>query len=352
MTIPPGSTIGILGGGQLGRMLAIAAAQLGYRAHIYAPDAGGPAADVTAHWTQGEYEDVAALQAFAAGVDALTFEFENIPTAPLATLNGLRPPLRALEIAQDRLEEKRFVTGLGGRPAPFAAVDDRAGLDAALAEIGAPAVLKTRRFGYDGKGQARIMAPDDADAAWDAVRGAPCVLEGFVRFDAEFSVLLCRGADGEIALWDSPRNVHKDGILDTSIVPAGPELDGAVAKGRALAQAIAAALDYVGVLAVEFFALGEEAIFNEMAPRVHNSGHWTIEGATASQFENHIRAVCGLPLGDTGLVTAGAEMTNLIGADADRWAALLAEPGAHLHLYGKGEARPGRKMGHVIRLRL
>ena len=350
MTIPPGSTIGIFGGGQLGRMLAIAAAQLGYRAHVYAPDKSGPAADVAADWTQGDYEDVAALQSFAARVDALTFEFENIPTKPLATLTGLRPPLKALEIAQDRLEEKRFVTGLGGRPAPFAAVDDRTGLDAALARIGAPAVLKTRRFGYDGKGQARIMAPGEADAAWDAVRGAPSVLEGFIRFDAEFSVLLCRGADGGIVCWDSPRNVHRDGILDTSTVPAGPGLEAAIGKGRALGERIAAALDYVGVLAVEFFALGEEAIFNEMAPRVHNSGHWTIEGALTSQFENHIRAVCGLPLGDTALVTAGAEMTNLIGADADGWGALLAEPGAHLHLYGKGEARPGRKMGHVTRL--
>jgi 5-(carboxyamino)imidazole ribonucleotide synthase len=348
--IPPGSTIGIIGGGQLGRMLALAAAQLGYRCHIYAPDADSVAAEVSAGFTRGAFDDVAAIARFAESVDVVTYEFENIPTAPLAALTRLHPPARALEIAQDRLEEKTFVTALGGRPAPFAAVDDRAGLAAALAEIGAPAVLKTRRFGYDGKGQARIMAPDEADAAWEAVRGARCVLEGFVRFEAEFSVLLCRGADGETLFWDSPRNVHRDGILDTSTVPAGPDLAAAIAKGRALAGAIAGALDYVGVMAVEFFALGGEAIFNEMAPRVHNSGHWTIEGATASQFENHIRAICGLPLGDTGLVAAGAAMTNLIGADADDWAAILAEPGAHLHLYGKGEARPGRKMGHVTRV--
>jgi 5-(carboxyamino)imidazole ribonucleotide synthase len=348
--IPPGSTIGIIGGGQLGRMLALAAAQLGYRCHIYAPDADSVAAEVSAGFTQGAFDDAEAIARFANSVDVVTYEFENIPIAPLAALTRLHPPARALEIAQDRLEEKTFVTALGGRPAPFAAVEDRAGLDAALAEIGAPAVLKTRRFGYDGKGQARIMAPDEADAAWEAVRGARCVLEGFVRFEAEFSVLLCRGADGETLFWDSPRNVHRDGILDTSTVPAGPDLDAAIAKGRALAGAIAGALDYVGVMAVEFFALGGKAIFNEMAPRVHNSGHWTIEGATASQFENHIRAICGLPLGDPGLVAAGAAMTNLIGADADGWAAILAEPGAHLHLYGKGEARPGRKMGHVTRV--
>ena len=350
MTIPPGATIGILGGGQLGRMLAIAAVQLGYHAHIYAPDEGGPAADVTAHWRQGAYEDVAALAAFAAEVDALTFEFENIPTAPLIGLGGLRPPLRALEIAQDRLDEKRFAASLGGRPAPFAAVGSEAELQAALAQVGAPALLKTRRFGYDGKGQARIMTPDEAGAAWAAVGGAPSLLEGFVRFDAEFSVLLCRGADGETLFWDSPRNIHQDGILDTSTVPAGTDLEAAITKGQTLAGRIADELDYVGVLAVEFFALGEEAIFNEMAPRVHNSGHWTIEGAVTSQFENHIRAVCGLPLGSTARTAPRVEMRNLIGADADGWREILADAAAHLHLYGKSEARTGRKMGHVTRL--
>ena len=349
MIVPPGSTIGILGGGQLGRMLAMAAAQLGYRSHIYAPDPGGPAADVTIDWTHGAYEDAAALAAFAGEVDALTFEFENIPTAPLTGLAGLRPPLKALEIAQDRLEEKLFAASLGGRPAPFAAVASEADLQTALAEIGTPALLKTRRFGYDGKGQARIMAPDEAAAAWAAVGGAPSLLEGYVRFDAEFSVLLCRGADGEIRFWDAPRNVHKDGILDTSTVPAGSELSPAIDKGRALAARIADALDYVGVLAVEFFAFGEEAIFNEMAPRVHNSGHWTIEGAVTSQFENHVRAICGLPLGSTARTAPRVEMRNLIGADADSWPEILADPAAHLHLYGK-EVRPGRKMGHVTRL--
>ena len=350
MTVAPGSTIGIIGGGQLGRMLAMAAAQLGYRTHIYAPDADSVAAEVAAGFTRGAFDDGATLAAFAAGVDVVTYEFENIPTAPVAGLERLQPPVRALEIAQDRLEEKRFVAGLGGQPAPFAAVDNRAGLDAALAGIGVPALLKTRRFGYDGKGQARITAPDEAESAWAAVRGAPSVLEGFIRFDAEFSVILCRGLNGETIFWDSPRNVHRNGILDTSAVPAGADLEPAIVRGRALAAQIAAALDYVGVLTVEFFALRGEAIFNEMAPRVHNSGHWTIEGAATSQFENHIRAVCGLPLGSTERTAPRVEMQNLIGADAEAWREILADPAAHLHLYGKSEARPGRKMGHVTRM--
>ena len=348
--VPPGATIGIIGGGQLGRMLAIAAAQLGYRTHIYAPDEDSVAAEVAADFTQAAFGDADAIARFAAGVEVVTYEFENIPGAPLAGLARLHPPVRALEIAQDRLAEKEFVVSLGGRPAPFAGVNDAAELEAALADIDTPAILKTRRFGYDGKGQVRIKAATEVEAAWSAVGGAPSVLEGFIRFDAEFSVLLCRDRDGRTVFWDSPRNVHEGGILAISTVPAGPELDAAIAKGRALAGRIAAALDYVGVLAVEYFALGDEAIFNEMAPRVHNSGHWTIEGAVTSQFENHIRAVCGLPLGSTALRAPRVEMRNLIGADAASWPAILAEPDAHLHLYGKGEARPGRKMGHVTRL--
>jgi 5-(carboxyamino)imidazole ribonucleotide synthase len=353
MIVPPGSTIGIIGGGQLGRMLALAAAQLGYRCHVYAPDAHGPAADVAARFTKGDFDDVAALGRFLAEVDVATYEFENIPTGPLAAIDGgaaIHPPLAALEIAQDRLAEKRFIEGLGGRPAPFAAVDDRAGLDAALAKVGAPAILKTRRFGYDGKGQGRIMVPEDADAAWEAVRGAPSILEGFIRFDAEFSVLLCRGQDGEAVTWDAPRNSHEGGILVRSQVPAGPELGGAIAQGKALAGRVADALGHVGMLTLEFFATGGEALFNEMAPRVHNSGHWTIEGALTSQFENHVRAICGLPLGDPGLVVPRVEMRNLVGGEADAWREILTDPTAHLHLYGKSEARPGRKMGHVTRL--
>ena len=353
MIVPPGSTIGIVGGGQLGRMLAMAAAQLGYRCHIYAPDPSCVAAEVAAEYSEGAFDDEGALTRFAAEIDVATYEFENIATAPLAALAELvplHPSVEALTIAQDRLEEKNFIQRHGGRPAPFAPVDDRASLDAALAAIGTPAILKTRRFGYDGKGQVRIDHPEAADAAWAAVRGAPCVLEGFIRFDAEFSILLCRNADDRVAIWPAPRNRHEDGILAASTVPAGADLAAAIAEGEALARRIAQALDYVGVMAMEFFAVGAAAVFNEMAPRVHNSGHWTIEGARTSQFENHIRAICGLPLGATDLSAPCVEMRNLIGAEADGWAGILADPAAHLHLYGKGEARPGRKMGHVTRL--
>jgi len=353
MIVPPGSVIGIVGGGQLGRMLALAAAQLGYRCHVYAPDTEGPAAAVAWRFSEGAFEDEAALGRFANEVDVVTYEFENIPVAALASIAEripLYPPTKSLETAQDRLAEKSFVQGLGGRPAPFAPVDDRAGLDAALEEIGAPAILKTRRFGYDGKGQARIDSAADTDVAWAAVRGAPSVLEGFVRFDAEFSILLCRGADGETVTWDAPRNRHEGGILAQSQAPAGPELAAAVADGEALARRVADALGHVGMLTLEFFAVGDQALFNEMAPRVHNSGHWTIEGALTSQFENHIRAICGLPLGATDLIVPRVEMRNLVGGSANDWREILEDRSAHLHLYGKDEARPGRKMGHVTRL--
>jgi 5-(carboxyamino)imidazole ribonucleotide synthase len=350
MIVPPGSSIGIVGGGQLGRMLAMAAAQLGYRCHIYAPDESPPAAEVAAEFTRGEYDDEAALARFGASVAVATYEFENIAAGPLAALAEqvpLYPPRRALEIAQDRLAEKEFVIGLGGRPAPFAAVGSQEELAEALTAIGTPAILKTRRFGYDGKGQARIMTAQEAGAAWAAMRGAPALLEGFIDFAAEFSILLCRGRSGETVLWDAPRNRHKDGILDSSCVPGGEAVVGCVAEAEVLARQVADALDYVGVLAIEFFATAEGPVFNEMAPRVHNSGHWTIEGSLSSQFENHIRAICGLPLGATGLVVPEVTMRNLIGADAEQWQELLADRAAHVHLYGKGEARPGRKMGHV-----
>jgi len=353
MIVPPGSTIGIVGGGQLGRMLAIAAAQLGYKCHIYAPDETPPAVEVAAAFTRGAFDDAEALRRFGAQVDVATYEFENIPAAAITALGEatrLHPSPRSLEIAQDRLSEKHFITALGGQPAPFRAVASLAELAAALAELGAPAILKTRRLGYDGKGQVKISDPGEAEAAWDAVQGAPSVLEGFVRFDAEFSILLCRGADGAVVNWDAPRNIHSDGILDRSIVPAGPALAPAIASALALTRGIAEALDHVGILAVEYFAVGEQAIFNEFAPRVHNSGHWTIEGARTSQFENHIRAICGLPLGDTALAAPRVEMRNLIGRDVERWPELLADPAAHLHIYGKRNARPGRKMGHVTRL--
>jgi 5-(carboxyamino)imidazole ribonucleotide synthase len=351
--VAPGSTIGIVGGGQLGRMLAMAAARLGYKCHIYAPDEAPPAAEVSACFTRGAWDDEAALARFGREVAVATYEFENIAVGPLAALAAeapLWPPREALAIAQDRLEEKSFIRELGGRPPAFAAVDDLPGLEAALAEIGAPAVLKTRRFGYDGKGQARIADPADAAAAWEAVRGAPSILEAFVAFEAEFSILLCRGADGGTVTWPVPENRHRQGMLDTSVLPAGAAVRRVQAEAEALACRAADALDHVGVLALEFFATPGGPLFNEMAPRVHNSGHWTIEGAITSQFENHVRAICGLPLGATGLTGSRVEMVNLIGDEAQTWPEILADPAAHLHLYGKGEARPGRKMGHVTRV--
>ncbi|WP_176591394.1 5-(carboxyamino)imidazole ribonucleotide synthase [Sphingobium sp. EM0848] len=354
-TIPPGSTIGILGGGQLGRMIAIAAAQLGYRTHIYAPETSGPAADVSPRWTQGAYEDADALAAFADSVDVVTYEFENIdPSAVevLATHGLVRPGAQALRVAQDRLAEKRFVCDLGGLTAPFAPVESLDDLEEALDQIGSKAILKTNRMGYDGKGQARLSDPGDAVGAWNAIGRQSAILEGFVIFAEEFSVILVRGANGEIRFWDSAANVHTDGILDTSTVPAGALIEGQVAQARALASKVADALDYVGVLTLEFFASADGPVFNEMAPRVHNSGHWTIEGALTSQFENHVRAICGLPLGDTSLAATKVEMHNLIGDQANDWQQILSDPANHLHLYGKHEARPGRKMGHVTRLTL
>jgi 5-(carboxyamino)imidazole ribonucleotide synthase len=351
--IPPGSTIGILGGGQLGRMIAMAAAQLGYRTHIYAPDASGPAADVSPRWTQALYADVDALARFADSVEVVTYEFENIDTAAVDVLSAhglVRPGVAALRIAQDRLAEKRFVNDLGGVTAPFLPVDSLDELDTAVEQIGCPAILKTNRMGYDGKGQARIQLPGDSLGAWNAIGRAPAILEGFVTFDQEFSVLAARGASGEIRFWDSPANVHVDSILATSTVPAGGIIAAQTEEARALTRQLLDTLDYVGVLAVEFFASPDGPVFNEMAPRVHNSGHWTIEGALASQFENHVRAICGLPLGDTALAAARVEMRNLIGHEAADWPAILADPSNHLHLYGKGEPRQGRKMGHVTRL--
>jgi len=351
--IAPGSTIGILGGGQLGRMLAIAAARLGYRCHIYAPPGepgdGTPAADVSAASTEAGWDDTAALDAFTDAIDVCTFEFENVPLATIARVAArvpVRPGARALEVAQDRLLEKRFALDHGGRPASHRAVDSVADLDAALAALGTPAILKTRRFGYDGKGQARIDRPKDAATAWAEIGEQPAILEGFVAFEAEFSILLARGANGASVVYEAPQNEHRGGILHRSVVPAGALVAAQAGEAAALAQRIADALDYVGLVTVEFFATTEGPVFNEMAPRVHNSGHWTIEGAVFCQFENHIRAVCGLPLGSAES-RGPAEMLNLIGDEAESWSTLLADPAAHLHLYGKREARPGRKMGHV-----
>jgi 5-(carboxyamino)imidazole ribonucleotide synthase len=352
-TLPPGSTIGILGGGQLGRMLAVAAAQMGYRCHIYAPERESVAAEVSPEFTCAAYEDIDALTAFARTCDVITYEFENVPVAPLRaieTVAPIRPDIRALEIAQDRVEEKLFATRLGGKTAPFEIVGERQEAAKAFERIGFPAILKTIRMGYDGKGQAIVHAINEISDAWAAIGRQPAIAEGFVGFEAEFSVILARGGDGAIRYWDSPRNRHADGILATSSLPAGPLIESQQGEARKLAAAIADELNYVGVMTAEFFASAEGPIFNEMAPRVHNSGHWTIEGADTSQFENHIRAVCDLPLGSTALAADRVEMENLIGNDADRWAMLFADDDANVHLYGKGAPTPGRKMGHVTRL--
>ncbi len=351
--LPPGSIIGILGGGQLGRMLAQAAAQLGYRCHIYAPQADSIAAEVAARFTCADYDDVAALEAFAKNCDVITFEFENVPVAPLASLNKitpLRPTIKALEIAQDRVAEKNFVRKQGGITTNFAVAKSEIELEGALSTIGTPAILKTIRMGYDGKGQVRITANSNLGSAWRRVGAEPVIVEAFVEFDAEFSVLLARDNNGDIEYWDSTRNQHENGILRRSSLPAGPLIESQQAKARILAAKIAEALDYVGVLTCEFFATTDGPVFNEMAPRVHNSGHWTIEGAVTSQFENHIRAICGLPLGDTATRSERMEMDNLIGDEADKWLTYLSDPAARLHLYGKGAAKAGRKMGHLTRL--
>ena len=351
MALPPGSIVGILGGGQLGRMMALAAARLGYRCHILDPHEEPCAAEVSAYFTRAAYDDVEALRRFAEQCDVVTYEFENIPVGPLAVLGDkLAPSTRSLEVAQDRAAEKRFLESCGARVAPWREVDSAADIEAALEALGSPVLLKSRRYGYDGKGQAWVHRVDEAEAAWDAIGRQPAVAEAKMSFDAEFSLILARGSNGDTSAFPPTRNHHDGGILSRSTVPAGPEIDGLAQRAIAAAKAIEEALGHVGVLTVEFFASADGPIVNEIAPRVHNSGHWTIEGAHTSQFEQHLRAILGLPLGDPSLVSAGATMENLIGADVDRWADYVAEPGAHLHLYGKGEARPGRKMGHVTRL--
>ncbi len=337
-------TIGILGGGQLGRMLSVAASRLGLRCHVYEPGAA-PAGDVAWRVTTAPYEDEAALRAFADSVDVITYEFENVPTSALDLLESIRPirpNRRALAVSQDRLTEKTFLNDIGLATAPFADVPGPADLDAAVQAIGRPSILKTRRMGYDGKGQVRI---GNGPAEWT---GAPSVLEGFVDFSAEISVIIARGADGQVAAFDPGLNVHEGGILRTTTVPCG--LAGAVTTDAVLIAArIANALDYVGVMGVELFVTAQGLIVNEIAPRVHNSGHWTQAGCAVDQFEQHIRAVAGLPLGD-GKRYADVRMENLIGDDLDRVPDLLGAPNTQVHLYGKGAPRPGRKMGHVNRI--
>ena len=352
MTITPGSTIGIIGGGQLGRMLSVAAAQLGYKCHIFDPHEHPCAVDVAAEFTRAEFHDVDALRRFAETVDVATYEFENLPVEPLKTLGDkLQPGTRSLAVAQDRAVEKQFIEQCGGRVAPWRTVDSLETVEAAVAELGLPVVLKTRRYGYDGKGQAWIRSTGEAAEAWAAIGEQPAVAEAGVDFSAEFSIVLARSAGGSShAHWDPPENSHREGILRSSTVPASTLIQSQRADAVAAALSIAETLDHVGVLTVEYFATSQGPVVNEIAPRVHNSGHWTIEGAVTSQFEQHIRAICGLPLGSTDLVAGGATMNNLIGFDVERWPNLVAKGDVHLHLYGKGEARPGRKMGHVTRV--
>lgn len=337
----PGSTVGILGGGQLGRMLAIAAAQLGLHAHIYCPEDNPPAGEVAAKTTQGAYDDAAKLAAFAADVDVVTYEFENVPASAVDALEPIvpvRPGRAALAAAQDRIVEKDFLNAAGAPTVPYAAVDDAASLASALDQIGAPAILKTRRFGYDGKGQARIMTTSDAEEALSAMSGAPAILEGFADFRREISVIAARGVDGSVAAFDPGENEHAEGILRKTTVPCAPP-----DEAFEIAKRILAALDYVGVIGVELFETKSGSLLvNEIAPRVHNTGHWTIEACAVDQFQQHIRAICGWPLGDPAR-HSNAVMVNLIGDEADDWASLKGG----VHLYGKGEARPGRKMGHV-----
>lgn len=347
--LAPGAVIGILGGGQLGRMLSVAAGRLGYRTHIFEPAGECPAAQLAESVETAPYDDAEALARFARGVDVITYEFENVPAGSLDYLESLRPirpGRRALEVSQDRLAEKEFLNGIGLTTAPFARVDSATDLAAALEEH-PKGILKTRRFGYDGKGQLRVAQGEDADAAWAQI-GAPAVLEGFVDFSAEISVIIARGANGQVAAYDPGLNVHRDGILRTTTVPCGLPAklttDAVLMAGR-----IANALDYVGVLGVELFVTPAGLVVNEIAPRVHNSGHWTQAGCIVDQFEQHIRAVAGLPLGD-GSRHAGVVMENLIGDDMDRLPELLGDRAVQIHLYGKAETRPGRKMGHVNRI--
>jgi len=351
--LPPGATIGILGGGQLGRMLAMAAAQLGFDVAIYTDEPDSPAARVAARTSVGDYLDRAALAAWAQGVDVVTTEFENVPAETAAALiyAGARvaPNPHALAVAQDRFDEKSFFASSGIATPPFAAVASQADLEAALKEIGAPAILKTRRLGYDGRGQIRINTPADAEGAYERL-GAPGILEGFCAFEREVSIIAARGADGAIVYYDLCENEHAGGILSRTILPSAAAPNVQIAA-RAAAKSVLEAFDYVGVLTIEFFVRPDGAVVaNEMAPRVHNSGHWTIEGALTSQFEQHIRCIAGWPLGAAERI-AGVEMINLIGDAAADWAKFAATPGAHLHLYGKRAARDARKMGHVTRLK-
>ncbi len=349
----PGATIGILGGGQLGRMIALAAEAMGYRCHVFCQDSDDPAAQVCAAATVAPFDDGDALDAFAAAIDIATLEFENLPVAAverIARTVPVRPGAAVLTVAQDRMREKNFATGIGVGTAPYAAIPDATALESAVARIGTPAILKTCRLGYDGKGQVRIEAGTDLAGAWTESGAGPAtggaILEGFVAFEREVSVIVARGTDGATAAFVPVENRHANHILSETIAPAvlAPSVAGAAVD---MATRLAEALDIVGLLAVEMFVTADGAVLmNEMAPRPHNSGHWTIDACVTSQFTQLVRAVCGLPLGDPAR-HADARMLNLLGDTSADWPGWFADPAAHLHLYGKREARAGRKMGHV-----
>jgi 5-(carboxyamino)imidazole ribonucleotide synthase len=350
--VPPGGTIGILGGGQLGRMLALAAARLGLKTHIYSPEDDAPAFQVSAVCAHASFDDLAAIRIFAKDCDVVTFEWENVPVATVETIAHTKPvfPSAAtLGVTQDRLTEKNFLDSLRLKTAPFCSVASAQDALEAFDRLGENrAILKTRRFGYDGKGQAKVSSGDEIMRVLESFRSAPCILEGFVDFAFEASVVAARGIEGSFAAYDPPENVHGDHILRRSIVPSRMTA-AQIGEAEAITKKIADSLDYIGVLAVEFFVMKDGALLvNEIAPRVHNSGHWTIDACAVSQFEQHIRAVAGWPLGDP-LRHSDAVMENLIGDEAADWRALAAREGA-LHLYGKNEIRAGRKMGHVTRL--
>ena len=351
--LPPNATIGLVGGGQLGRMSALAAARLGYRCHILTRETGSPASQVSAAVTISDYHEPAGLREFAAAVDVISFEFENVSAEGLdllASLKPVRPSPAILRTSQDRVLEKAFLNGAGVPTAPWAPVEDLDGLRAAVERIGLPAVLKTTRLGYDGKGQAMLRGTADVADAFAALSPKPLILEGFIDFSQEISVVAARGEDGAYSAFDTVGNRHRDHILDITLAPA--RIPEAVHRqAQAIARRIADALDLVGLLAVEMFVDAEgRVLVNEIAPRPHNSGHWTIDACPASQFEMHVRAIAGLPLPPANR-HSDAVMKNLIGPeDAALWPAILATPGLIPHLYGKTEARPGRKMGHVTRL--
>lgn len=353
-TLKPGSTIGILGGGQLGRMLSLAAAPLGYKCKIYCPDDNSPAFQVSDSYIIAPYEDKKALMDFADSVDVITYEFENIPVETaneIATHTSLYPSAKALEISQDRLTEKNFLNSINATTAPYAIIETEKDLAEAVENIGLPAILKTRRFGYDGKGQVAIKHTKDIPDAFNALKGAPAILEGFIDFTREISVVVARSKTGEVRCYPTCENIHRNHILDETLVPAHIS-ESLQAKAENTAQKIAGELGYVGVMAVEMFVTNDETglIVNEFAPRVHNSGHWTQDGAITSQFEQHIRAIAGLPLGATDLL-GKVRMKNLVGTTDAEAQAHLKDASAHLHLYGKSETRAGRKMGHVTWVR-